>query len=665
VSFREDAPRRRSIRGLLSTAAVLLAMTGAWPEQACARNLVIFVADGLRADSVNAIDAPTLSVLAARGVRFTNSHAVFPTFTTPNAATIATGEYPGQTGDFSNSLYTGYRLFNAGNYGLRPASSTPFLESDWVLGDLDDHYAGNFIGATSLLAAARAAGYSTAAIGKLGPVALQDVSQLEPQGSDFPVPQTIFIDDATGSAAGIPLSPEVAQALAAAQLPLQAPVRIQPAGNARDPGTVNANWGQQAYFIEATTRAVLPLLRRRGRPFVLLFWSRDPDGTQHNQGDSLNRLVPGINGRTSHAAVRNADEDLRQLLGALAADPRIEADTDVFVTSDHGFATISKQPIDAAGTPTRSPAAQMHYPDVPPGLLPPGFLALDLAAALDEPLFDPDDPVKDARGNPAWRRVLAGRHPRMGQGLIGGSGAALEQTDARVVVAANGGSDLLYLPHPDASLARRLVQILGGLDYVGGLFSNDALGPIEGALPFSRIGLSGGARLPAPTLVVAFRHFVLPAAQTGIRDALLDGVQISDTPLQQGQGNHGSFGRDNTDNFMAAAGPDFRAHWRDASPVGNADITPTLLTLLGLPWQPQGDLHGRVLTESLAPASAHASVVPLSEHCMAMSAAAADGRRTVLYYQRSGPSLYLDSAEYRPALPHEREGCATAARARS
>jgi len=30
---------------------------------------------------------------------------------------------------------------------------------------------------------------------------------------------------------------------------------------------------------------------------VLVFWSRDPDGTQHNQGDSLNQLVPGINGR--------------------------------------------------------------------------------------------------------------------------------------------------------------------------------------------------------------------------------------------------------------------------------------------------------------------------------------------------------------------------------
>ena len=46
------------------------------------------------------------------------------------------------------------------------------------------------------------------------------------------------------------------------------------------------------------TKVVLPALRERGKPFIMVFWSRDPDGTQHNQGDSLNRLVPGIDGPT-------------------------------------------------------------------------------------------------------------------------------------------------------------------------------------------------------------------------------------------------------------------------------------------------------------------------------------------------------------------------------
>ncbi len=29
------------------------------------------------------------------------------------------------------------------------------------------------------------------------------------------------------------------------------------------------------------------MFKARNKPFVLVFWSRDPDGTQHNQGDSL------------------------------------------------------------------------------------------------------------------------------------------------------------------------------------------------------------------------------------------------------------------------------------------------------------------------------------------------------------------------------------------
>ena len=45
----------------------------------------------------------------------------------------------------------------------------------------------------------------------------------------------------------------------------------------------------------------------------MVFWSRDPDGSQHNQGDSLLKLTPGINGPTSMAAIRNADDDLSRV----------------------------------------------------------------------------------------------------------------------------------------------------------------------------------------------------------------------------------------------------------------------------------------------------------------------------------------------------------------
>ncbi len=127
---------------------------------------------------------------------------------------------------------------------------------------------------------------------------------------------------------------------------------------------------------------MLPLFKARQKPFVLVFWSRDPDGTQHNQGDSLGRLVPGINGPTSLASIRNADDNLAALQAALREQGLAET-TDIVLTSDHGFSTISKES-------ATSFAASQTYKGVPAKQLPPGFLAIDLAHDLGMTLFDPD-----------------------------------------------------------------------------------------------------------------------------------------------------------------------------------------------------------------------------------------------------------------------------------
>ena len=71
-------------------------------------NVVLFVADGLRPGMVNERTAPAMSQLMARGVRFSNTHSLFPTFTTANASGMATGHQLGDTGDFSNTIYVGF-----------------------------------------------------------------------------------------------------------------------------------------------------------------------------------------------------------------------------------------------------------------------------------------------------------------------------------------------------------------------------------------------------------------------------------------------------------------------------------------------------------------------------------------------------------------------------
>jgi hypothetical protein len=76
-----------------------------------------------------------MAAIAREGVSLRNSHALFPTFTTANASGMATGHMLGDSGDFSNTIYAGFEVPGAGN------SLTPFLESDVVLGDVDEHSA--------------------------------------------------------------------------------------------------------------------------------------------------------------------------------------------------------------------------------------------------------------------------------------------------------------------------------------------------------------------------------------------------------------------------------------------------------------------------------------------------------------------------------------------
>ena len=572
------------------------------------RNIVIFVADGLRPGSVNAQDAPTLNALRAQGVSFANSHSLFPTFTTPNASAIATGHYLGDTGDFANSLYTGYRMFDRGNFAHRAAADVAYIENDAVLGDLDDHFEGNYLGEDTLLALAREHGFSTAAIGKLGPTLIFD-------HTDRSGEPTIVVDDSTGSAAGIPLAKPVIDALTAAGLPLAAPSRGENGkpGNATTPGTTVANVDQQRYFVEVATKVVLPMFKARNQPFLLVFWSRDPDGSQHNQGDSLNQLTPGINGPTSLAGIKNADDNLKALQDALTALGLADT-TDIVVAADHGFSTISKES-------HTSPAATASYADVPAGFLPPGFLALDLAAALKLPLFDPDN--KNTQ-------VAAGTHSKGGNGLIGEDPAK-----PTVVVAANGGSDLVYLPTQDKALAARVVEALLAQDYVSGLFVDDSLGRFPGTLPLSAINLKGRAATPTPAIAVNFRSYA-----SGCAEPSTCTIEVSDTVLQQGQGMHGTFSRADTMNFMAAAGPDFKRGFVDPAPASNADVGKTIAQLLGLKIADKGKLVGRPLTEAMPNGA-----VPKFT-AQTLRSHPANGLVTVLDWQAVGRTRYFDAAGF-------------------
>ncbi len=67
--------------------------------------VLVIVIDGLRPDYVTQEIMPHLSQIKEKGFYGQNHHAVFPTSTRINAATIATGAYPGKHGIINNLLY--------------------------------------------------------------------------------------------------------------------------------------------------------------------------------------------------------------------------------------------------------------------------------------------------------------------------------------------------------------------------------------------------------------------------------------------------------------------------------------------------------------------------------------------------------------------------------
>ncbi len=588
---------KRTAWALATGLLILPVAPPAW-AQPQPHNVIIFVADGLRYGSVEPGNMPNMARVKSEGVDFTNSHSLYPTVTTVNASAIATGHGIGDTGDFGNTLYVATPMVSL------KGSTLGFLENDTVLAEMNQKFSGNYLNETTLIAAARAKGWQTAIVGKEGPARIQD-STADEDGNE-----TLIVDDSTGHEGGIGLpnwfSANMRQAFVAGAAPKSSVPDIE----------------QEVWLMKATTRIVLPHFQSGGKPFVLLFWSRDPDMSQHNGRDSIGEMVPGINGPSGLAGTRDADTMLGELLAYLKASG-MDKTTDVFVTADHGFATVNH-------SSATSPSAHLN-PAAPLVDLPSGFLAIDLAASLGMPLRAPGE---------------TGAPLDFSNGAELPGGSAMLGTDPRhpdIVVAANGGSDLIYLPAmnaknsaPAKETAASIVKFLAAQDYVSGIFVNDRLGKFPGALSMSDVGLMGQARTPQPALYVNFRSF-----SSGCANELQCTVEISDTSLATGQGNHGSLSRAETRNFMAAIGPDFKNGYADPAPISNADIAPTLAHVMGLEWPAKGTLKGRVAGEALQ----GGADTPFRRD-MAKSAPGPDGVQTVLDYQTVGTERYFDAAGF-------------------
>jgi len=144
---------------------------------------------------------------------------------------------------------------------------------------------------------------------------------------------------------------------------------------------------------------------------------------------------------------------------------------------------------------------------------------------------------------------------------------------------------MLYVIDHHEEVIQRLVHFLQGSDFAGVIFSRI---PIEGTFPLEAVRLN--STNPAPDLVVSLRwsddknQYGAPGLVTS------EGGKKND-------GTHASLSRFDMNNTLVAAGPDLREGFIDTFPSGNADVAPTILSILGV--QPKVRMDGRVLEEAL------------------------------------------------------------------
>jgi predicted AlkP superfamily pyrophosphatase or phosphodiesterase len=262
------------------------------------RLVIVFVVDGLRPDAITADDTPTLHRLRAEGVDFTNSHAVFPTVTRVNAATLATGAQPGTHGIVGNQMY---------DRAVDPARAFGTDKHRSLL-RLDEVSGGRLVLVPTLAERLQARGLRLAAVssGSTGSALLTNPKA--------PAGVGVLVNGYLEPGTTVAWPPDV-------NATVLAKFGAAPAkGGAADRYDASVAWTQRVL-----REYVLPDLR----PAVVINWLTEPDHTQH---------ALGVGSPSAREALRHGDGEIARLLAGLDG-LGLAASTDVLVVSDHGFTT--------------------------------------------------------------------------------------------------------------------------------------------------------------------------------------------------------------------------------------------------------------------------------------------------------------------------------------
>ena len=301
-----------------------------------ARRVIVFVWDGLRADDLTPEITPNYFALARSGVVFADHHAVYPTFTMMNSASIATGTYPGVHGFYGNVVYAPSAKGKNAKGADIDFSAPAFIEDFGVVEAVRDSYQGRLTLVSTMLQAAQAKGLTTAAIGKFGAAFIQDYKRggiILDEDAAMPLAFAKELQQA-----GYPLPRNSGNAYEAGALTLAkdngdptAPIPIQrlkdgQTGNPLDRSGALSRRGF-AYLTDVFVNYILP----NKKPDLTIFWSKEPDATNHAYGPGTYNSIDAT--RMNDEILGRVVEKLRQL--------GWEESTDIIITQDHNHSTVS------------------------------------------------------------------------------------------------------------------------------------------------------------------------------------------------------------------------------------------------------------------------------------------------------------------------------------
>jgi arylsulfatase A-like enzyme len=560
-------------------------------QDAGTRRVIIFVWDGLRADDVTPENTPNYFALARSGVVFADHHAVYPTFTMMNSASIATGTYSGLHGFYGNVVYApSARGKNAKGVDI-DFSAPAFIEDFGVVEAVRESYQGRLTLVSTMLQAAQAKGLSTAVVGKFGAAFIQDYKRggiILDEDAAMPLHFAKELQKA-----GYALPRNTVNAYDAGALALADDNGDPTAGTAiqrlKDGQTANPLDRSGAlsrrgfkYLTDVFVDYVLP----NKKPDLTVFWSKEPDATNHAYG-------PGT--YNSIDATKMNDEILGRVVDKIR-ELGWEQSTDVIITQDHNHSTVSG---DIAHYPLRGIVdGGVGSPD-PYGYSVSGFVrTAELLTRDGLKAYD----GAGCRDIPTLSGILVdGTHVRHRNDDADGSvcGKAQKYTSPKypvpkpvpargVVVAANAGSDYLFVPDGDPNTVKAAVLSLQSRSQFGAIFVSDKYGDVAGTLPMGLIKTENRVPGRGPDIIVSF-SFDENAAVAG-----RPGISYASSVNRRG--DHGSFSPTDTHISLMAHGPDFKSGVHDTLPTANVDIAPTVARILAFNMP---GVQGRVLEEAL------------------------------------------------------------------